>query len=106
MNKKFKYLDSVNFPSDIAPLVNSVKKENALYRNKFIFDENYITYTITKYKVPPILTSKASVAVSGKVSKADPKPPLEAAPGLNLYTFLFAHTPYNEPLNSCKMSND
>ena len=42
----------VNFPSDIAPLVNSVKKENALYRNKFIFDENYITYTITKYKVP------------------------------------------------------
>ena len=42
----------VNFPSDIAPLVNSVKKENALYRNKFIFDENYITYTIKKYKVP------------------------------------------------------
>ena len=42
----------VNFPSDIAPLINIVKKENVLPRNKLLFDEQFMRQEIIKFKVP------------------------------------------------------
>ena len=42
----------VNFPSDIAPLINLVKMEPVVPRNRSLFDEHFLRQEIIKFKVP------------------------------------------------------